>query len=146
MRRSTLTCWLALLIALLTLSVSADRSSGAGTRAAAPAARIDRTVKLNLIKKLKHGPQILIMGDSRGREAEPSFLRNLTGLGGFNAAVTGGTAPDAWVFTRYTQDLFPHRKRRYIWFVSAGLTGYIINPSVETDPRSQRYLREVAPT
>jgi len=133
--RSILTWSLALLIALLAVCVTA----------AAQPTRIDRTVKLDLIQKLKHGPQLLILGDSRGREAEPSFLHKLTGLSGFNAAVTGGTAPDGWVFTRYTRDLFPHQRRRYIWFVSAGLAGNIINPYFETDPRSRRYLKEVAP-
>jgi hypothetical protein len=134
-RHAILTWSLALLTALLAVCVTA----------AAQPTRVDRAVKLNLIQKRKHGPQILILGDSRGRQAEPSFLRKLTGLSGFNAAVTGGSAPDAWVFTRYTQDLFPQEKRRYIWFVSAGLAGNIIDPFFETDPRSQRYLKEVAP-
>jgi hypothetical protein len=132
---TTLTRSLALLTVLLSVCATA----------AARPTRLDRSVKLNLIQKLKHGPQILILGDSRGRQAEPSFLRKLTGLSGFNAAVTGGSAPDAWVFTRYTQDLFPQKKRRYIFFVSAGLAGNILDPFLETDPRSQRYLKEVAP-
>jgi hypothetical protein len=104
----------------------------------------DRSAKLDLLEHLRQGPQILILGDSRGREAQPSFVRRLTGLSAFNAAVTGGSAPDAWVFTRYTADLFPHQKRRYIWFVSAGLATNIIDPLVETDPRSRQYLAEVA--
>ena len=47
----------------------------------------------------------------------------------------GGTAPDAWVFTRYAADRFPGQKRRYIWFVSAGLAGDIPDPRTEADPR-----------
>jgi hypothetical protein len=131
---------LTLVIAVLAVGAAADRFASA-----ADGTRTDRSVKLDLIQKLRHGPQLMILGDSRGREAEPSFLQQLTGLSGFNAAVTGGTAPDGWVFTRYTRDLFPHQKRRYIWFVSAGLAGNIINPYFETDPRSQRYLKEVTP-
>jgi hypothetical protein len=69
----------------------------------------------------------------------------LTGHTGFNAAVGGGSAPDAWVFTRYTADLFPHRTRRYIWFISWGITSNIPDPRMEADPRGQRYLAEVAP-
>ena len=145
MPRSILTWSLALVTAVLAVCVAADRFASAGVRTAADSTRTDRSVKLDLIEKLRHGPQLLILGDSRGREAEPSFLQKLTGLSGFNAAVTGGSAPDGWVFTRYTRDLFPHQKRRYIWFVSAGLAGNIINPYFETDPRSQRYLKEVAP-
>jgi len=116
----------------------------AAAGAGAPHGPTDRSVKLDLIGKLKQGPGILILGDSRGRQAEPSLLQRLTGHTGFNAAVTGGSAPDAWVFTRYTADLFPNQKRRYIWFVSWGITGYIPDPRMEADPRGRRYLAEVA--
>jgi hypothetical protein len=104
----------------------------------------DRSIKLDLIEKLKHGPQILILGDSRGRQAEPSYLKRLTGMTGFNAAVMGGNGPDAWVFIRYTADRFPGQKRRYIWFVSSALTGNIPDPRTEADPRGRRYLQELA--
>jgi hypothetical protein len=106
--------------------------------------RSDRTAKLDLIARLKQSPQILVLGDSRGREAAPSYLRRLTGHAAFNAAVTGGSVPDAWVFTRFTQDRFPLEHRRYIFFVSAGLGTNIVEPVSETDPRSRRYLAEVA--
>jgi len=105
----------------------------------------DRSIKLDLIAKLKQAPQILVLGDSRGRQAQPSFLQRLTGLRGFNAAVMGGTAPDAWVFTRYAADRFPGQKRRYILFVSSGLAGNIPDPRTEADPRGRHYLAEVAP-
>jgi hypothetical protein len=104
----------------------------------------DRSVKLDLIAKLKKNPEILILGDSRGRQAEPSLLRRLTGHSAFNAAVTGGSAPDAWVFTRYTADRFPHQRRRYIFFVSSGVTGFIPDPRMQADPRGRKYLAEVA--
>jgi hypothetical protein len=104
----------------------------------------DRSVKLDLIGKLSQAPEILILGNSRGRQAEPSLLHRLTGHSGFNAAVTGGSAPDAWVFTRYTADRSPGQKRRYIWFVSAGLATNIADPWLKADPRGRRYLQEVA--
>jgi hypothetical protein len=132
-RRSLLTGSLALLAAVLAVSAWAG-----------PSTPTDRAAKMNLIERLRSGPRILILGDSRGREAQPSFLQRLTGHTAFNAAVTGGSAPDAWVFTRYTADLFPHQQRRYVWFVSAGVATNIIDPLVETDPRSQKYLAEVA--
>lgn len=116
----------------------------AGTTAAASRPPTDRSLKLDLIAKLKQGPQLLILGDSRGRQAEPAYLQRLTGLTGFNAAVTGGTAPDAWVFIRYTADRFPRERRHYIWFVSDGLAGNIPDPRTEADPRGRRYLDEVA--
>jgi hypothetical protein len=125
-------------IVLLGLLVAASADS-------APAIQSDRSAKLDLIAKLKKSPEILILGDSRGRQAEPSLLQQLTGHTGFNAAVQGGSAPDAWVFTRYTADLFPGQKRRYIWFVSAGLTTNIVTSLSTSDPRGRRYLHEIAP-
>jgi hypothetical protein len=120
--------------------VAAATGAGSG-----PGGPTDRSVKLDLIGKLKRGPEILILGDSRGRQAEPSLLQRLTGHSAFNAAVTGGSAPDAWAFTRYTADRFPGQKRRYVWFVSAGLTTNIVDPRLRADPRGRRYLQEVAP-
>jgi hypothetical protein len=117
----------------------------AAASAASPSTPTDRSVKLDLIAKLKRGPEILVLGDSRARQAEPSFLQRLTGHIGFNAAVQGGSAPDAWVFSRYTADRFPGQKRRYIWFVSAGLATNIVTPWLTSDPRGRRYLQEVAP-
>jgi hypothetical protein len=129
--------------ALPLLVVLAALAVASATAASSPPPT-DRSIKLGLIAKLKTGPQILVLGDSRGRQAEPAYLQRLTGLTGFNAAVMGGTAPDAWVFTRYTADRFPGQKRGYIWFVSAGLAGDIPDPRTEADPRGKRYLQEVA--
>src|SRR5262245_26136086 len=110
----------------------------ASATAASPKPPTDRSIKLDLIAKLKRNPQILILGDSRGRQAEPSYLRRLTGHSAFNGAVMGGTAPDAWVFIRDTADRFPNQKRRYIWFVSSGLAGNIPDPRTEADPRGRK--------
>jgi len=132
---------LRLLLVVLAAALACSSSFAGG--AAFPAGPTDRSVKLDLIAKLERGPEILILGDSRGRQAEPAVLQRLTGHTGFNAAVTGGSAPDAWVFTRYTADLFPNQKRRYIWFVSQGLTSDIPDPRMEADPRGRRYLAEV---
>jgi hypothetical protein len=134
MTRRPLTLLLLLLFALT-----------AGATAATAPRPSDRSIKLDLIAKLTRGPQTLILGDSRGRTAEPAFLQRLTGHTGFNAAVMGGSAPDAWVFIRDTADRFPRQKRRYIWFVSDGLAGNIPDPRTEADPRGRLYLQEVAP-
>jgi len=115
-----------------------------GAVTAVAAVPSDRTAKLDLIARLGQAPQLVVLGDSRGREASPTYLRTLTGLRTFNAAVTGGSAPDAWVFTRDVQDRFPLVHRRYIWFVSAGLATGLVEPVSTTDPRSRQYLAEVS--
>ena len=130
---------------LLPLLVVFAAFAVASATAASSRPPTDRSIKLDLIAKLEKSPQILILGDSRGRQAEPSYLRRLTGRTGFNAAVMGGNGPDAWVFTRYAADRFPGQKRGYILFASAGISGNIPDPRTEGDPRGQRYLHEVAP-
>jgi hypothetical protein len=71
--------------------VSAATVALAASLVAAPCS--DRSVKLTLIEQAKSSPQILILGSSRARQAEPAFVEQLTGKTAFNAAVTGGTAP-----------------------------------------------------
>jgi hypothetical protein len=137
---SFLGSFLAVLAAVLAFNVVIDPLALAGTGIVPTAVEPDRSIKLDLLQKLEHGPQLLVLGDSRGRQAEPSLLHRLTGLSAFNAAVTGGSAPEAWVFVRSAADRFPHQKRRYIWFVSTGLAGSVVLPQLAQDPRARRYL------
>ena len=71
-RRQSIAAVMAVALALV--------AAAAGAGSTAPT---DRSVKLDLIGKLKQGPGILILGDSRGRQAEPSLLQRLTGHTGF---------------------------------------------------------------
>jgi hypothetical protein len=137
---SFLGSFLAVLAAVLAFNVVVDPLALAGTGLVPTAVEPDRSIKLDLIQHLKHGPQILILGDSRGRQAQPSQLQRLTGRTAFNAAVTGGSAPEAYVFVRFTADRFPHQKRRYIWFTDEGLASGIVQPQLAQDPRARRYL------
>jgi len=131
--------FLAVLAVVLAFNVVVDPLALAGTGLVPTAVEPDRSIKLDLLQHLKHGPQILILGDSRGRQAEPSFLQRLTGHTAFNAAVTGGSAPEAYVFVRFTADRFP-QQRRYIWFTDEGLASGIVQPQLAQDPRARRYL------
>jgi hypothetical protein len=132
--------FLAVLAVVLAFNVIVDPFALAGTGLVPTAVEPDRSIKLDLLQHLKHGPQILILGDSRGRQAEPSQLQRLTGHSAFNAAVTGGSAPEAYVFTRFAADLFPHQKRRYIWFTDVGLASGVVQPQLAQDPRARRYV------
>jgi hypothetical protein len=132
--------FLAVLAAVLAFNVVVDPLALAGTGIVPTAVEPDRSIKLDLLQHLKHGPQILILGDSRGRQAQPSQLERLTGRTAFNAAVTGGSAPEAYVFVRYAADRFPQQKRGYIWFTDEGLASGIVQPQLAQDPRARRYL------
>ena len=128
------------LAGVLAFNVVVDPFALSGAGIVPTAVEPDRSIKLDLVQHLKRSPQILILGDSRGRSAEPAFLQGLTGHSGFNAAVTGGSAPDAYVFVRYVADRFPQQSRRYIWFTSVGLASGTVLPQLAQDPRARRYL------
>lgn len=130
----------AALALVLAFNVVVDPLALAHTGIVPTAVEPDRSIKLDLIARLRHGPQILILGDSRGRQAQPSQLERLTGHTAFNAAVTGGSAPDAYVMVRFTADRFPRQKRRYIWFTDIGLASGVVLPQLAQDPRARRYL------
>jgi hypothetical protein len=131
---------LGLLAATLALNVVVDPFAIARTGIVPSAVENDRAIKLDLIDRLKVAPGILVLGSSRARQAEPAQLEKLTGRKGFNAAVTGGTASDAWVMTRYVADRFPTRNRGYIWFVDVGIATNGVNPQLAADSRSDSYL------
>jgi hypothetical protein len=130
----------ALLAGVLIFNVLVDPFSIAGTHLLPTAVEADRSIKLNLIQDLRQSPDIVILGSSRARQAEPAAVRRLTGHSGFNAAVTGGTAADAWVMARYITERFPRQRHLYIWFVDAGIATNGINPQLTQDPRAKRFL------
>ena len=133
--------FLAALAAVLAFNVVVDPFALAGTGVVPTAVEPDRSIKLDLLQHLERSPQILVLGDSRGRQAQPSELRRLTGHTAFNAAVTGGSAPDAYTFVRFAADRFPHQKRRYVWFTDVGLASGVVQPQLAQDPRARRYVR-----
>jgi hypothetical protein len=132
---------LGLLAAVLAMNIVIDPFAIAGSGLVPTAVESDRSIKLDLLQESKRGPEILVLGTSRSRQAEPAFLQKLTGRTGFNAGVTGGTSADEWVFTRFAADRFPHQKRRYLWFTDVGLAGGGVLPQLANDPRARRYLR-----
>ena len=133
--------FLGVLGAVLAFNVVVDPFALAGTGIVPPAVEQDRSVKLDLLQRWRRGPEILIMGSSRSRQAEPSLLQRLTGHTAFNAGVTGGTSADEYVFTRFAADRFPHQKRRYIWFTDLGVAGAGVLPELANDRRARQYLR-----
>ncbi len=131
---------LGVLAAVLAMNVVIDPFAIAGSGIVPTAVESDRSIKLTLLEDLKRGPETLILGSSRSRQAEPAFLQSLTGRTGFNAGVTGGTSADEYVFVRDAAALFPHQRRRYIWFTDVGLAGGGVNSQLAHDPRARRYL------
>ena len=100
----------------------------------------DRLTKLELIQHLRHSPNILILGSSRARVANPSTLRQLTGRSSFNAGVKGGAAADEYVFTRLLGQRFPHAKPAYLIFTDVGIAGDGVNPELADQPLARPFL------
>ncbi len=129
------------LVAVFMFNAIVDPLSLIGWRILPPAVETDRSIKLDLIAKLKKNPQVVVLGSSRSRQAEPKFIDKLTGLKtGFNAGVTGGDAVDAWVMVRNVAARFPTEKRTYIWFVDYKLASNGVNPQLAQDPHASPYL------
>jgi hypothetical protein len=141
-----LCAYLAILAGVLAFNAVVDPYGISGAGVLPTAIESDRSTKLGLMADLGEAPDLLILGSSRARLAEPSYVQSLTGHDGFNAAVTGGTAADAWVMTRYLSDVFPAQTRHYyLWFVDAGVATDGVNPLLAADRRAQRYLRGGSP-
>ena len=86
------------------------------TAAASPEA--SRTEKIRLLDKLAQAPRLLVLGSSRAMRLDPALLRRLTGLTGFNAAVSSGTCADAWCFLHLVADRFPSTPApRVLWML-----------------------------
>ena len=132
---------LVVLALIFTLNALVDPFSLMGTGLLPPAIETDRSIKLDLIEKLQTNPEVVVLGSSRSRQAEPAFIDKLTGLEtGFNAGVTGGNASDAWVMIRNIAARFPREKRTYVWFLDYKLASNGINPQLAEDRRSRPYL------
>jgi hypothetical protein len=131
---------LGLLGAVLAMNITIDPFALAGSGVVPTAIESDRSIKLTLMENLTRGPEILILGSSRSRQAEPAYLQKLTGHTGFNAGVTGGTSADEYVYVRLAASLFPHQKRRYLWFTDVGIAGAGVNPQLANDRRARKYL------
>ena len=61
----------------------------------------DKSFKADLIDELPSPPELVVLGGSRARRFEPSYLYDLTGLESFNCAVQCFRPEDAWAFSTY---------------------------------------------
>lgn len=115
---------LAALAAAVAATRDRDRPAGAAAAplaSASPTERpflpTDRAVKMRLLEALDEPPQLLIFGGSRATRFEPSYLRELTGLRGFNLALQNGRPEDAWAFTNLIHERHPGTGLHVVWFL-----------------------------
>jgi hypothetical protein len=124
-------------LALTVFSVGA-----AWPRQAAAAPEATRTEKIGLFDKLGQAPQLLVFGSSRAMRVDPAELRRLTGLTGFNAAVSSGTCADAWCFLHLVGDRFPSAPApRVLWLLDVEqFRARAVHPWLLSVPRLAQYI------
>jgi hypothetical protein len=107
----------------------------------------DRSVKVDLIQKLKQAPQLIVLGSSRSMRYDPEYLQQKTGLRTFNAGVNiiGGAA-DVWAMTNYLHDRFPQAHPKYFWLVDVETFTTTVKESLTAEPRLARYLDKTSGT
>jgi hypothetical protein len=79
----------------------------------------DRGIKTQLIMAMKRPPQLVVLGGSLALRFQPAYLRRMTGLSAFNAAVPHATPQDDWCFVNLFHKRFPAAHFRFLWIVHA---------------------------
>lgn len=72
-----------------------------------------RLVKADLMELRARPPQVLVLGSSRSMKLDPRDIQHVTGRSAFNAAVSGGTARDMYLYAKYAEQVwggkhYPH--------------------------------------
>ena len=96
--------------------------SGRTPRAASAAQQeVTRHAKVALLRSFGRTfggpPQLLILGSSRAMRADPAALRKALHVRAFNAAVSSGSALDAYAFTKLAAQDYPGSRSALVWFV-----------------------------
>jgi hypothetical protein len=124
-----------------TLNVLADPYGYAGSRLFATAILSDRPIKACLIERLPHTPSLMILGSSRAEKVQPAHLQRLTGLAGFNAAVSSGTPDDAWAFANLLHEKAGGVQQRVLWLLDVeSMRRRPIDPGLLATPSLARFL------
>ena len=103
--------------AVVALNLLTDPRGVFGIGIFPPRVNQDRSTKADLLAHLGQSPELLIHGSSRAWQIEAARVRQATGLRTFNAAVTAGRPPDAYVFTRIVHERWPQARPGFLWLL-----------------------------
>jgi hypothetical protein len=78
-----------------------------------------RTAKARLIQQLTSPPGVVVFGGSRAMRIDPAYIKQRTGLSGFNAAVTQARPEDTWALLNLLHARFPAARFRFLWVLHA---------------------------
>ena len=123
-----------------------DPLGSVGTGLVRPAVFSDHAERLRLIDDLNEPPGLVVLGSSRALKAEPSYLQQLTGLSGFNAAAANGKTEDGFAYANLFHDRWPTRGSSTCgssrWRRSAPLPP---SPQLLAEPELARHFPGIAP-
>lgn len=66
-----------------------------------------RQVKLDIMERAEQPPDVLVLGSSRSMMLDPQTIEQLTGQRALNAAVSGATTKDAYLYAAYAAERWP---------------------------------------
>ena len=101
----------------------------------------DRGIKSDLIMHMKSPPQLLVLGGSRALRFEPAYIRRVTGLSAFNAAVPRATPQDEWSIVNLLHSRFPRSRFQLLWVIHCDeFDQYKPGAALLEDPFLSRFL------
>ena len=121
----------------------------ASERALAGPQEVTRHAKVELLRSFGRtfgGPsQLLILGSSRAMRADPAVWKKTLHVRAFNAAVSSGTALDAYAFTRLLASDYPDARCAVVWFLDIETMRLGADPPyVRSVPALRRFLPRAA--
>jgi hypothetical protein len=86
-------------------------------------------------------PKVLVLGSSRSMKIDPGEVERLTGDSAFNGGVSGGTAKDIYLYTRYADQLWGGDNGAFPHLVIGVVNDVFRNDGTAAfDPRLRRFL------
>jgi hypothetical protein len=134
-----------LLAASCAVPAAAPRTSQRRRPATGPSGPLwtlsDRGIKSDLIMHMPSSPQLLVLGGSRALRFEPGFIKRLTGLDTFNAAVPQATPQDEWSIVNLMHSRFPRARFQVLWVIHCDeFDEYSPGAALLEDPFLSRFL------
>jgi hypothetical protein len=128
-----------------TLNVLVDPYGELGTGLIPSGAPRDAGIKANLVSHLSQPPQLVVLGSSRALKIEPQYMRSLTGLRTFNAAIRDATPVDSYAFMRLIHDHFPQSHPHYLWLLDVeAFRSNGFSPGLRHTPSLLRYVKKIS--
>lgn len=93
-----------------------------------------RQIKLELMERAPRAPDVLVLGSSRSMMIDPATIERLAGQRAFNAAVSGASTYDTWLYAAYAAERWPNDYPHLV----VGLVNDVFRDPVGGSPLDER--------